>query len=232
MKNGLSDRIRRVRDRIDSAARKAGRDAAEITLVAVSKKQPVGLIEEAIACGITEFGENRVQELVQKFPSISGTLNWHFIGHLQKNKIRQVVDKVVLIHSVDSVGLAKEIERIAERRLTGEVRILLEVNVSGEASKYGFVPGQITAACAEISELKHVSIQGLMTMAPFTNDEKVLAKCFNRTRELSDKIKMQKISGVEMRHLSMGMSNDFEIAVREGSTMLRLGTILFGPREA
>ena len=232
MKNGLSERIRRVQDRIENAARKAGRDAAEITLVAVSKKQPIGLIEEAIACGISEFGENRVQELVQKFPLISESLSWHFIGHLQKNKIRQVLDKVVLVHSVDSVELAKEIDRIAEKKMAGEIRILLEVNTSGETSKYGFVPEQVLDACAAISELKHVSIHGLMTMAPFTDDEKVLAKCFNRTRELSEKIKMQKISGVKMRHLSMGMSNDFEIAVREGSTMLRLGTIIFGPRKA
>lgn len=222
-----------VRQRIERARQRAG-TSRDVTLVAVTKGHPLDVVRTALASGLRTLGENRVQELAAKVDAIGhadddGPIEWHMIGHMQRNKVRQALPLFDLVHSVDSPRLARELSKEAQRADT-VVRGLVQVNTSGEASKGGFEGEQALDRIAQVCELPGLRVHGLMTMAPLTGDEAVLRRTFGGARELWSRCDEQ-IAGFEARHLSMGMSNDFEIAVEEGSTMVRLGTILFGERE-
>lgn len=234
----LAANIARVRERIAAAARRVGRDPGEITLVAVTKTVPAHRVREAWELGLTDFGENRVQEAVAKIPLIvpegASALDrpsprWHMIGHLQRNKVKHVIPLFDIIHSVDSVRLAQEIERRAER--AGKVMpVLLEVNVAGEATKYGFAPEEVAAAVEEIAPLPHLEIHGLMTVAPIAEDPEEVRPHFRRLRELRDEL-ARRFPSLDWHHLSMGMTDDFEVAIEEGATMVRIGRAIFGERD-
>lgn len=226
----LKENYDKVRKNIDEACRKVGRDPAEVLLVAVSKTKPLSDIEELISAGVTDFGENKVQELSEKYDNVSKPVNFHLIGHLQTNKVKQVIGKACLIHSVDSMHLAEKIEaEAAKKDIT--VNILLEVNVAEEESKFGLTCDMVLPLVKEISEkLPHVRIKGLMTIAPFVSDPEENRPVFRRLRQLSLDIKSKNIDNVDMETLSMGMTNDYKIAIEEGSTMVRVGTAIFGER--
>ncbi|MBO4940725.1 MAG: YggS family pyridoxal phosphate-dependent enzyme [Clostridia bacterium] len=218
-----------VNKKIDEAARASNRKTDEIKLIAVTKTYGADLINEAIDCGVTDIGENRVQEIMEKYDKVN-PVRWHLIGHLQKNKVKYIIDKVELIHSVDSVELAVEIDKKA-KKIDKIQKILLEVNVSGEESKFGIEPTNCIDVCREISLLENVKIMGLMTVAPFTDDEELLLGVFSGLKGLAEKISQENIKNVSMEELSMGMTNDFPLAIEKGATMVRVGTGIFGKRD-
>lgn len=224
----IYENLKEVERRISDAAKRAGRDGSEITLIAVSKTKPIGLIKEAIDCGVSNLGENRVQEVMEKFDEIEGA-RWHLIGHLQKNKVKYIIDKAEFIHSVDSLDLAKEIDKQA-RKANKVQKILIQVNVSGEESKFGISPDEVLNLLKDISVLENVKVKGLMTMAPKDATEKELREIFGGLKRIMLDIRDKKLDNIDMDELSMGMSGDFEIAVEEGATMVRVGTGIFGAR--
>jgi len=222
----IYENILSVKKRIENAARRSGRSPDEVTLVAVTKNQPVSAVREVIEAGVYDIGENRVQEILPKYEAITNNVNWHFIGHLQRNKVRYIIPFIYLIQSVDSIALAKEINKRAYAN--DKVQdILLEVNVSGEASKHGFAPREVVAAADELIKLKNVHVKGLMMMAPFLVDTEALRPYFAKLKELFDNLGSRQEQNFEMRYLSMGMTNDFEVAIEEGSNMVRVGTAIF-----
>lgn len=223
----IATRLLGLRERMDDAAVKSGRVSAEIQLVAVSKTHPVEAICEAMEAGQRVFGENRVQEFLGKVPLVPASAEWHFIGHLQKNKIRKILPVTTLIHGVDSLELAQGIDRIAEE-LGLRPRILLEVNVAGEDSKFGFASDALRSQIGSILELPHLQVEGLMTVPPPSPDPESVRPCFVRLRDLRDALSAE--SGTPLPILSMGMSGDFEVAIEEGATLVRVGTALFGGR--
>ncbi|WP_461372124.1 YggS family pyridoxal phosphate-dependent enzyme [Candidatus Aquicultor sp.] len=222
----VDENIRSVRKRIEDAAKRSGRDPDEITLVAVTKNHSVSEIQQVIDSAVANLGENRVQELLPKYEALGDAVAWHFIGHLQRNKVKYIIPFVYLIQSVDSIALAREINK--QSRELGKVQdVLLEVNISGEASKYGFSPEEVLFAVDELAQLNNVKIKGLMMMAPYINDTGLLRIYFAKMKELFDNLSKQQ--GPDFEMLSMGMTNDFEIAIEEGSTMVRVGTAIFTP---
>ena len=226
----ITDRYDRIRERVDEACRRAGRDPREVTLIAVSKTKPNEMVEELAAHGVTDFGENKVQELCRKQEEIKAPLRWHLIGHLQRNKVKQVVGKACLIHSVDSLRLAEEIEKESAKR--GLVTpILMEVNIGSEESKSGTTLEEAPALARSISSLPHLHLEGLMCIAPIVEEAELARPYFRALRELSDRIRAEKLPGVEMKHLSMGMTGDFPAAIEEGATFVRVGTAIFGERD-
>lgn len=218
-----------IKERIAAAALKAGRSPEDVRLVAVSKTHPAILVDEAARAGQQLFGENYVQELTAKATEVTMPVDWHFIGHLQSNKVRQIAGKVSLIHSVDRLSLAEEIDR-QWRKLDQVCPVLIEVNVGGEATKSGTTAAAALELVRFVAALPHVRIKGLMTMPPFFDDPEAARPYFQELRELAATIEREAISGVEMRELSMGMSGDFEIAIEEGATLVRVGTAIFGHR--
>ncbi|APF18370.1 YggS family pyridoxal phosphate-dependent enzyme [Caldithrix abyssi] len=228
MENLIKDAIARIYERIEAACQRAGRSREEITLVAVSKTMPPEVIKQAYDAGLRVFGENRPQELRDKARLLPEDIQWHFIGHLQTNKIKYVAPRAVLIHSVDSLRLAEALDQFAEKRsLT--IPVLLEVNVSGESSKFGFAPEKTPEAFEKIAGLKHLHIKGLMTIGPLSDDRQKIRQAFRQLYNLREDLQ-KTASGVELPVLSMGMSGDFEIAIEEGSTHIRIGTAIFGAR--
>ncbi|MCS7228548.1 MAG: YggS family pyridoxal phosphate-dependent enzyme [Candidatus Kryptonium sp.] len=227
----IAENIYKIRQKIREVCQKVGRNPEEITIVAVTKTVPVDKIKEAINAGINDIGENRVQELLEKKSYIDiQNVRWHFVGHLQTNKVKYIVDFVHLIHSVDSLKLALEIEKRA-KRINRIVDVLIEVNTSGEKTKYGVKPEETTELVKQISEsCEFVRIKGLMTVAAYLPNPEDVRPMFKLLRQLSDEIKKLDLKNVEMKHLSMGMSNDYWIAVEEGATIVRIGTAIFGPR--
>jgi pyridoxal phosphate enzyme (YggS family) len=223
----LSANLQSIRDRINAACRRAGRAPESVTFQAVSKGQTPQAVCAAAALGQTLFGENRVQEAKAKISRCPGHLRWHMIGHLQSNKCRDAVHFFAMIQSVDSLALAREINKWADKAAK-TMPILLEVNVAGEASKSGYQPDALLAEIAEINALKKIEIHGLMTVAPWAQEAEKVRPVFRKLRELKEQC--EQILGAPLPHLSMGMSGDFEIAIEEGSTMVRLGTAFFGPR--
>jgi pyridoxal phosphate enzyme (YggS family) len=222
---GLQD----VEEKIIQACKKAGRSRDEITLVAVTKTQPQSVIMEAYEAGVRDFGENKVQELVEKVEPLPDDITWHMIGHLQRNKVRQVVGRAKLIHSVDSLRLAEAIDKESSKQ--GVISdILLEVNVSEEDSKFGLKINETIPLIEKISNFKHISVKGLMTMAPFTDNPESNREFFIDLRKLSVDIEREKIDNITMGVLSMGMTNDYQIAIEEGATIIRVGTGIFGAR--
>jgi pyridoxal phosphate enzyme (YggS family) len=227
--NEVARRVARVRERIEAAQQRAGR-TGEVTLVAVTKQHPASTVEAAIAAGLGDIGENRVQELEQKVAEVGrDAARWHLIGRLQRNKVRAALPLFDLLHSLDSLRLAEAVSRIAVEE-GREVRALVQINASEEASKAGFGVGEAIEAIGRMAELPALELEGLMTMAAFDADEAELRRTFRAVRELSEAAARQ-VPAFTPKHLSMGMSGDFEIAVEEGSTLVRLGTVLFGERD-
>lgn len=225
----IKENLEEVREKIRQACQRSGRREEDVTLISVSKTKPVEVLREAYEAGSRDFGENRVQEIMEKYGQMPEDVRWHMIGHLQKNKVRQVIDKAVLIHSVDTVELAEQIEKDAAKRdLT--VDILLEVNVAEEESKFGFRTEEVEAAVMKIKEFPHVHIKGLMTIAPFVSNSEDNREVFKKLYQLYVDIRSKNIDNVNMSVLSMGMTGDYEVAVEEGATMIRVGTGIFGAR--
>lgn len=225
----IEKNLAEVEQKIKETAQNCGRESQSVRLIAVTKTYGVDVINRAIDAGVTDIGENRVQEIMEKYNDVK-PVTWHLIGHLQKNKVKYIIDKVELIHSVDSFELAKEIDKQAKKHSKVQ-RILLEVNVSGEESKFGMKPEECVESCRRIAELDNVKIEGLMTIAPFVDEKEVLADVFKGLKGLACEIEEEKIAGVSMAELSMGMTNDFPTAIENGSTMVRVGTGIFGKRD-
>jgi len=235
----ISEKIKRVRETISAACKRAAREPDEVTLVVVTKSAALEAVKEVIQSGVTDLGENRVQQLkkvvaqVEEFlqgpdgdPTLSKNIRWHMIGHLQRNKVRQVLPFTVLIHSVDTLRLAEEINA-GGAKLNLRPEVLLQVNTSDEPQKYGVPVGAATHLAEQIETLPNVRLVGLMTMAPLTHNKDVVRSCFVRARELFVEMRGEKIVGPQFTELSMGMSSDYEVAVEEGATILRIGSAIF-----
>lgn len=226
----ITENYKEVEAKVRAAAVRAGRAPEEVTLIAVSKTKPLEDIEQLIAIGVREFGENKPQELKSKYEAVSTPVHFHQIGHLQTNKVKYIIDKAVLIHSVDSMHLAEQIQKEAEKRgITAEV--LIEVNAAEEETKFGVTIAEAPQLVREISQLPNVKIRGLMTIAPFVDDPEENRPVFRAMKQLLLDIKSQRIDNVDMSVLSMGMTNDYEVAIEEGATMVRVGTAIFGARD-
>lgn len=226
----LKKNIEAVLSKVKYAATVSNRESKDIGLIAVTKTVDVDTIKEAIDYGILHIGENKVQELVKKYDQIGKAVKWHLIGHLQRNKVRHIIDKVDLIHSLDSYRLAKEIDKRA-KNIDRIVECLLQVNVSGEKTKYGVSPDEVDHILREISPLHNVQVVGLMTMAPHVEDKEKTRQYFRALKNIFDQVAEKDLPNVKMKYLSMGMSNDFEIAVEEGANFIRVGTSIFGERD-
>ena len=225
----LAENLDEIQQRIHAACARANRDPASVMLLAVTKTQPPEIVNEAGKLGLVFFGENKIQEAKAKIPLCSGKLRWHFIGHLQTNKCRDAVELFEMIQSVDSLHVAQEISKRAEQ--TGKtMRILLEVNLAGEASKFGYRPDKLAAELPQLNALPRLEIHGLMTVPPWTSNAENVRPIFRQTREL--KQQAEQALGAPLPHLSMGMTGDFEVAIEEGATIVRIGTALFGPRKS
>ena len=226
----IEENLKTVEENISASCKKSGRDRSEVTLIAVSKTKPVSDIRRAMACGITVFGENKVQEIKDKTEEIKEPLSWHMIGHLQANKVKYLPGRVCMIHSVDNVKLAAEIEKQFAK--TDEViDVLIEVNMAQEESKFGLSAEEVPDFVKEISQYPHLNIRGLMTIAPYTEDAESNRVYFKGLRELKDRINEMNIPGVNMDTLSMGMTGDYQVAIEEGATFVRVGTGIFGERD-
>jgi hypothetical protein len=225
----IKDNIITVHENIEKSCLKAGRDPKEVTLISVTKTKPLPDLRAAYEAGERNFGENKVQELVSKIDELPSDIKWHMIGHLQRNKVKQIVGRVELIHSVDSYRLAEEIniQSIKKNVITP---ILIEINIGDEISKFGIRPDETEELIREISELKNIKVKGLMTVAPNFEDPEDTRPLFRSMHNLFIDIKNKNIDNVDMCILSMGMTNDYKIAVEEGATMVRVGTAIFGPR--
>jgi len=221
---------KRIQERIAEAAINSGRNFNEIKIVAVSKTFPAEIIEEAVEAGVTIIGENRIQEAWQKYQRLGNIASWHLIGHLQTNKVKRAIQIFDVIHSVDSLHLAEEISRRCEQR-NKDVEILLEVKTSDESTKFGISSNQALELARKVVTLPHLRLTGLMTIGKFTSNEKEVRECFQMLRQVKDQINSNINSHKPIHHLSMGMSHDFEWAIEEGATMVRIGTAIFGQRQ-
>ncbi|MFR5601484.1 MAG: YggS family pyridoxal phosphate-dependent enzyme [Lachnospiraceae bacterium] len=225
----IREQLEQVREQIKEACARSGRDQSEVTLIAVSKTKPVELLMEAYEAGARDFGENKVQEILDKVPKMPKDCRFHMIGHLQRNKVKQVIDKVVMIHSVDSIRLAEQIEKEAAA-IDRRVDILLEVNVAKEESKFGFDLEEMEEILMQMKDFSHIRVRGLMTIAPFVTNAEENREIFKKLYQLQVDMKSKNIDNVTMDVLSMGMSGDYQVAVEEGATMIRVGTSIFGAR--
>jgi len=223
----IRDNLLKVMERIEKAARRAGRDPKEIKLVAVSKTVEAARVKEAIEAGVSILGENYVQEAQKKIEEIGKPVAWHFVGHLQSNKAKYAVRLFDMIHSIDSLTLAQELNRRAEQE--GQVvKVMIEVNISGEATKFGTDEEKVLSIIKGILSLNHLSLEGLMTMPPYFDSPEMSRPYYIKLRDLKEKMAKE---GISLKELSMGMSNDFEIAIEEGATYVRVGTAIFGVRK-
>ena len=225
----LKEQLLFVESEITKACERGNRNREDVTLIAVSKTKPVETLQEAYDLGVRIFGENKVQELVDKYEVLPDDIQWHMIGHLQRNKVKYIIDKVACIHSVESVRLAETIEKEAAKH-DRIIDILVEVNVAGEDSKFGLSPEEVPAFVEEISKFTHLRVKGLMTIAPFVDDPEENRPVFKALKKLSVDIAAKNIDNVSMNVLSMGMTNDYQVAIEEGATMVRVGTGIFGER--
>ena len=225
----LADNYRQVLNNIQDACQAVGRDPKEVTLVAVSKTKPVEMLQQVYDAGARVFGENKVQEIMDKYDHLPGDIRWQMIGHLQRNKVKYIVDKVAMIHSVDSLRLAETIEKEAAKKAV-IVPILIEVNVAQEESKFGLKPEEVLPLIEQISDFSHIQIKGLMTIAPYVDNAEENREIFRELKKLSVDIAAKNINNVTMSVLSMGMTGDYMVAVQEGATMVRVGTGIFGAR--
>ena len=225
--SGIRENLLRVTERIEKAAQNAGRNLKDIQLVAVSKTVETDRIKEAIEAGVSILGENYVQEAQKKIEEIGKSVSWHFIGHLQSNKTKVAVRLFDAIHSVDSVALAEELNRRAQQ-VNRKIPVMIEVNLSGETTKFGTEEEKVTTLAQGVLKLDHLSLEGLMTMPPYFDDPEMSRPYFVQLRELKERLVK---GGIPLKELSMGMSNDFEIAIQEGATYVRVGTAIFGARK-
>ena len=225
----VAENYRHVLKKVEEACARSGRDPKDVTLIAVSKTKPIEMIEEAMEAGARVFGENKVQELCDKYEQLPKDLHWHLIGHLQRNKVKYIVDKVAMIHSVDSLRLAETIEKEAAKKAV-IVPILIEVNVAQEESKFGLKPEEVLPLIEQIADFSHIQIKGLMTIAPYVDNAEENREIFRELKKLSVDIAAKNINNVTMSVLSMGMTGDYMVAVQEGATMVRVGTGIFGAR--
>lgn len=227
----IAEKLAEIRARLEAAARAAGRDPASVTLVAVSKTFPADAINEALSAGQTLFGESRAQELRDKVPLVGPQARWHFIGALQRNKVKYVVGRVAMVESVDSLELARELDARVQSTGGGggpvPLPVLVEVNLGGEETKHGVEPEQALALAREIHRLPGLALRGLMTIPPWQEDPEQVAPCFERLAALAAEGRAE---GLPLHELSMGMSHDFEVAIRHGATLVRVGTAIFGAR--
>jgi len=227
----VTENVERVQRRIHQACRRAGRSDKDVRLIAVSKTKPAEAVRQAYAAGLREFGENRVQEAAAKRKELRDLdAEWHLIGHLQSNKAKQAVQLFDCVHSVDSLHLAEKIDRAAAA-LGREMPVLIEVHLGEEASKFGVEENDLLQLAEELGALPSLDLQGLMTLPPFLDNPEDVRPFFRRLRELAERIEARNLLGVSMRELSMGMSHDFEIAIEEGATIVRVGTAIFGERQ-
>lgn len=225
----IKTNIDNIKYNIEEAAKKSGRSLNDILLLAVTKTVDIDRIKVAVDCGLKDLGENRVQELVQKYEILNSDCNWHLIGHLQTNKIKYIIDKVKLIHSVDSENLALEINKQAKKN-NKIVDILVEINIADEATKFGIKPEDTEEIIIKLSNLSNINIKGFMTVAPLVNNAEDNRKYFEKLYKLFVDIKAKRIDNIDMKYLSMGMTNDYQIAVEEGANIVRIGTGIFGKR--
>ena len=225
----IRENLLEVEEKIQAACKRAGRDRSEVTLIAVSKTKPVSDIRQAMDCGIKVFGENKVQEIRDKTEEIKEPLDWHMIGHLQTNKVKYLPGKVCMIHSVDKMSLAEEIEKQAAKHDL-VMDVLCEVNMAGEDSKFGLTPEEAPDFVRSIAAFSHVRVRGLMTIAPYTEDPESNREYFKKLREMKDMLVAENIPGTQIDTLSMGMTGDYEVAIEEGATFVRVGTGIFGKR--
>lgn len=225
----VADNYRSVEERVKAACHRCGRDRSEVTLIAVSKYKPAAMIRELMEIGVRDFGENHAQELVEKTDEIQEPLNWHFIGNLQRNKVKYVVGRACLIHSLSSLKLAEEIQKEAKKKGV-RVPVLIEVNIADEETKKGISEEEVYALVRAVAELPELEIRGLMAIAPPVEDPEENRAYFRELKELQQKINAFSLPGVQMAELSMGMTGDFEVAIEEGATMVRVGTAIFGSR--
>ena len=225
----IQEQLQCVEEKIRCACDRSGRSREEVTLIAVSKTKPIEDLKEAYAHGARCFGENKVQEITEKYPQMPKDVKWHMIGHLQRNKIKYIIDKVALIHSVDSLRLAEAIQAEAAKHQV-IMPILIEVNVAEEESKFGLSVEETLPLIEQVSTMENLRVQGLMTIAPYVNDPEENRWVFQRLRKLSVDISRKNINNVNMCVLSMGMTGDYEVAIEEGATMVRVGTGIFGER--
>ena len=224
----ISKNLNKVEEKILASCRKSGRNRSEIRLIAVSKTHSINEIEEVLNTGITDLGENKAQELNGKFPQIAKSVNWHFIGHLQTNKVKYIIEPAEFIHSIDSIKLAAEINKRANG-INKTQKILLEIKTSDEASKFGLTDEDKIFEVAEFCKnCESLDLVGLMTMAPYSSEENIIRNCFVKLRNTKDTLNQK---GFNLKELSMGMTNDYEIAIEEGATMIRVGTAIFGERD-
>ena len=225
----LKENLADVEAKIVKACENSGRQRDDVTLIAVSKTKPVETLKEAYDLGVRVFGENKVQELTDKYEALPKDIQWHMIGHLQRNKVKYIIDKVALIHSVDSIRLAETIEKeAAKHNITAN--ILIEVNVAKEESKFGLMPEELDELIDKIKDFNHIQVKGLMTIAPFVENPETNREIFRSLRKLSVDISHKNVDNVNVSILSMGMTNDYTVAVEEGATMVRVGTGIFGAR--
>ena len=227
--NDIAANITKIHNQIDEACQKAGRNPEEVNLIAVSKVKPAEQVEEAFHAGQKLFGESYVQEFRDKQPLVEAPVQWHFIGGLQSNKVKYLRGKVTMIHSVDRISLAEEIDR-QWGKIDASVAVLLQVNVGDEMSKSGCAPEDLESLVRSVASLSNLNIKGLMCLPPHSDDPEQVRPFFKQLRELSEQIDRLQLPGVEMGELSMGMSGDFEVAVEEGATLVRVGTAIFGAR--
>lgn len=226
----LAENLQQVNANIEKACAAVGRAPSEITLVAVSKTKPVSMLQEAYDAGARVFGENKVQEIMDKYDQLPSDIQWHMIGHLQRNKVKYIIDKVAMIHSVDSLRLAQTIEQEAAKKDL-VMPILLEVNVAEEDTKFGLKVEEVLPLLEQISSFSHIQVKGLMTIAPFVENPEENREVFRTLKKLSVDISAKNINNVTMSVLSMGMTGDYQVAVQEGATMVRVGTGIFGERD-
>ena len=225
----LKENLADVEAKIVKACENSGRQRDDVTLIAVSKTKPVETLKEAYDLGVRVFGENKVQELTDKYEALPKDIQWHMIGHLQRNKVKYIIDKVALIHSVDSIRLAETIEKeAAKHNITAN--ILIEVNVAKEESKFCLMPEELDELIDKIKDFNHIQVKGLMTIAPFVENPETNREIFRSLRKLSVDISNKNVDNVNVSILSMGMTNDYTVAVEEGATMVRVGTGIFGAR--
>ena len=225
----VCENYKEVEKRVEEACKRAGRKREEVTLIAVSKTKPVSMIEELLPLNVRDFGENKVQELTAKAEILPSALHWHMIGHLQRNKVKYIVDKACIIHSVDSLRLAEEISKAAQKKQV-KAKILIEVNVAEEESKFGVRTSELLPLIEAISLLPNIAIKGLMTIAPYVKNPEENRWIFQKLKNLSIDIKGKNFDNVTMDVLSMGMTGDYEVAIEEGATHVRVGTGIFGER--
>lgn len=226
---GIAENVRQVEANIQAACARAGRKVEDVTLIAVSKTKPIEMLKEAYACGCRHFGENKVQELVDKYDQLPKDIKWHMIGHLQRNKVKYIVDKAYLIHGVDSLRLAEEISKEAVKKKV-TAHILIEVNIAAEETKFGTTREEAIQLVEQIAALPSICVEGLMTIAPYVENAEKNRQYFSDLYQLSVDIMKKNIDNISMNVLSMGMTGDYEVAVEEGATYVRVGTGIFGER--